>query len=145
MSSNIQRLSNTLASRMAKTAKRAVPLTLELGIINGDLSLSVDTLSGTISPKDYMIDLQLTHETYYTYTELNSSTNAPHVHQGAECQHPQAAGNGQHVHNSDGLHDHRVPSVFRRVQPGDRVLVAWVGYEPVIIAIVVSGDTITPN
>ena len=130
---------------MAKTAKRAVPLTLELGIINGDLSLSVDTLSGTISPKDYMIDLQLTHETYYTYNELNSSANAPHVHEGEESQHLQAAGNGWHVHNTDGLHDHRVPSVFRRLQPGDRVLVAWVGYEPVIIAIVVSGDTITPN
>lgn len=145
MSSNMQKLGNTLAKRMQRTASQAVPVTVELGTINGDLSLTTDSLVGNIAPQDYMIDLQLTHETYYTYNELNSSANAPHVHEGAESQHTQAAGTGQHVHNSDGLHDHRVPSVFRRLKPGDRVLVMWVGHEPIITAIVVSGETITPN
>lgn len=141
MSSNIQRLSNTLANRMSKTAQRNIPVTIELGIINGDMSLTTDTLNGNISPKDYMIDLQLTHENYYSYDEMNSSRNAPHHHEGGEHS---CVSTGFHTHD-DGLHDHRVPSVFRRLQPGDRVLVAWVGNEPIIIAIVVSGETITPN
>ena len=142
MSSNIQRLGNTLAKRMAKTSKNAIPVTLELGIINSDMSLTTDTLVGNISPQDYMVDLQLTHLNYYSYNELNSSAEKPHHHEGGE--HTQEAGTGYHTHD-DGLHDHRVPSVFRRLQPGDRVLVAWVGNEPIIVAIVVSGDTITRN
>lgn len=142
MSSNVQRLGNVFAGQMQKAANSAVPTTLELGRINSDMSLTTDTLRGKISPKDYMIDLQLTHDTYYTYNELNSSANAAHHHEGGE--HSQMSGNGHHTHD-DGLHDHRVPSVFRRIKPGDRVLVAWVGHEPIVIAIVVSGDTVTPN
>lgn len=142
MSSNILRLGNTLAGGMQKTARTAVPVTVELGTINSDLSLTTDTLNGNISPSDYMIDLQLTHENYYSYDEMNSSANAPHHHEGGE--HSQMEGNGKHTHD-DGLHDHRVPSVFRRLQPGDRVLVMWVGNEPIITAIVVSGDTTTSN
>lgn len=143
MGNNMNRLGNTLAGRMTKTAAANIPTTLELGIINADMSLTTDTLKGNISPKDYMVDLMLTHENYYSYNELNSSQNAPHHHEGGEHEGHQA-GTGYHTHD-DGLHDHRAPSVFRRLQPGDRVLVAWVGFEPIIIAIVVQGDAITKN
>lgn len=139
---NKERLAQQLMGRMTSTARKNIPTTVELGIINGDLSLTVDSIARKIPQEDYMIDLQLTHETYYTYTELNSSANAPHHHEGGE--HAQAAGTGHHTHD-DGLHDHRVSSVFRRIQPGDRVLVIWVGFEPIIVAIVVPGTTITPN
>lgn len=143
MSSNMQRLGETLAGRMKRSASAAVPTTLELGIINGNMSLTVDSIGTPIPQGDYMVSLHLTHETYYTYNELNSSANAPHHHAGG--QHGgHDGGNGSHTHD-DGLHDHRVPSVFRRLQPGDRVLVAWVGYEPVIVDIVVAGTTITKN
>ena len=148
MSSNIQRLGNTLTSRMAKTAKAAIPATVELGIINGDLSLSVDSLPGKISPSDYMVDLSLTHETYYTYNELYNTDMVPArtYHKHYEGEHSgHESGDGGHKHTTDGLHDHRVPSVFRRLKAGDRVLVIWVGHEPIIISIVVAGDTITPN
>lgn len=142
MSSNIQRLGNTLTSRMAQQAKAAIPVTVELGIINGDMSLTVDSLAGKIRPSDYMVDLRLTHDTYYTYNELNSSRNAPHHHAGGT--HAQYEGSGYHTHD-DGLHDHRVPSVFRKLKPGDRVLVIWVGHEPIIVSIVVVGTTETSN
>ncbi len=142
MSSNMQRLGNALTNRMRRTANAAVPTTIELGVINGDMSLTTDTLNGNIDPKDYMVDLRLTHENYFSYNELNSSASAPHHHEGGE--HSQMSGDGRHTHD-DGLHDHRVPSVFRRLQAGDRVLVAWVGHEPIVVAILVSGDTITPN
>lgn len=142
MSSNIQRLGETLSGRMKKTASAAVPTTLELGIINGNLSLTVDSIGTPIPQADYMVALHLTHENYYSYNELNSSRNAPHHHAGGE--HAQCEGSGFHTHD-DGLHDHRVPSVFRRLKAGDRVLVAWIGHQPVIVDIVVAGDTITKN
>ena len=41
------------------------------------------------------------------------------------------------------VHNHRLPSPFRKPRAGDRVLVAWVGFEPIIVAIVVAGDTTT--
>lgn len=143
MSSNVQRLGQTLASRMKKSAAAAIPTTLELGIINGNLSLTVDSISNPIPQADYMVALHLTHETYYSYNELNSSANAPHHHEGG-THGGHTGGNGSHTHD-DGLHDHRAPSVFRRLEPGDRVLVAWIGYEPVIVDIVVAGTTITKN
>lgn len=143
MGKNTQRLGNVLASRMTKTAKANSHIYLELGVINADMSLSTDSLQGTISPNNYLISLALTHETYYSYTELNSSAKAPHVHEGGG--HAQYMGDGVHIHDQDGLHDHRVPSVFRNIQPGDRVLVAWVGFSPIIVDIVVAGTTITKN
>lgn len=143
MSSNIQRLGETLSGRMKKTASAAVPTTLELGIINGNLSLTVDSIGTPIPQADYMVALHLTHENYYSYNELNSSRNAPHHHAGGE-HGGHSGGDGFHTHD-DGLHDHRVPSVFRRLEAGDRVLVAWIGHQPVIVDIVVAGDTITKN
>lgn len=142
MTSNIQRLGDTLASRMKKTANAAVPTTLELGTIGAGLTLTTDSIKTPIPPSQYMIDQRLTHENYYTYNELNSSANAPHHHEGGE--HGQCKGSGHHTHD-DGLHDHRIPSVFRCLREGDRVLVAWCGCEPCIIAIMVAGTTITPN
>lgn len=143
MSSNIQRLGETLTGRMKKSAAAAVPTTLELGTINGNLSLTVDSIGTPIPQADYMVDLRLTHDTYYSYTEMNSSRNAPHHHAGG-THGGHDGGSGSHTHD-DGLHDHRVPSVFRKLEPGDRVLVAWIGYQPVIVAIVVAGTTITTN
>lgn len=111
MGNNMKRLGDVLAGRMQRTAKSNTQTSLELGTINGDLSLSVDGLSGRIARRDYMVDVRLTHDDYKTS-------------------------------ETDG-HDHRLPSPFRRVQAGDRVLVAWVGYEPIVVAIVVSGEKIT--
>lgn len=45
--------------------------------------------------------------------------------------------------NDASGHAHRLPSPFRSLREGDRVLVAWVGFEPIIVAIVVAGDKTT--
>ena len=82
MSSNIQRLGDTLSNRMKKTANSAVPTTLELGNIRGNLSLTTDSLPAMIPKGQYMVNRALD------------------------------------------------------VAPGDRVLVAWCGNEPVVIAVV---------
>lgn len=142
MSSNIQRLGDVLAGRMKNTANAAVPTFLELGTIGSGLSLTTDSIKTPIPPNQYMVSLHLTHDTYFTYNELNSSAAAPHHHEGGT--HPQRGGSGYHTHD-DGLHDHRLPSVFRALQEGDRVLVAWAGNEPVVIDIVIGGDVVNKN
>lgn len=143
MGNNIKKLGDVIASRIKTSAQAHRVTYLELGTINADLSLSVDGIKGSIPSSAYMIAFHLSHENYFTYNELNSSKEAPHVHRGGE--HSQMSGDGYHTHDTDGLHDHRVPSVFRRLKPGDRVLVAWVGYDPIIVDIVVAGYTITKN
>ena len=133
----------TLNGRMQQTAGANFKTSIELGTINGDLSLTTDSIKTPIPKGEYMISLALTHDTYYTYNELNSSAGAPHVHNGGEHE-GHTSGTGFHTHN-DGLHDHRVPSVFRGLQAGDRVLVAWAGHEPIVVDIVVSSNETNSN
>lgn len=116
MSNNIQRLGDVLAGRMKRTAKGAVPVTVELGTIQSNMSLKVDSIGMPIPQSGYMVPLHLTcgeNRTGEAYVEEH------------------------------GSHDHSLPSAFRKLKAGDRVLVAWVGYTPVIVDIVVAGNTIT--
>lgn len=134
MGSSIKQLGDIIAGRIQKSAQANKGTYLELGIINADLSLKIDGMGGNISPGDYMVDIRLTHTDYNTSeTEHEHSGGA---HSGHEL------GTGTHTHDG-GKHLHRVPSVFRKLQAGDRVLVAWVGNDPIIVAIVVAGTTIT--
>ena len=126
MGKNVNRLGNQLLDRMKQTSQAAVPVTVEFGIINGDMSLSVDSINTPIPQEDYMISLHLAHDTYNTYEKGHSHSGEDHSHSG-----------GEHVH--------RVPSVFRRLEPGDRVLVIWYGHEPVVVDIIVAGTTVESN
>ena len=120
MKTNMQRLGSLLDSRMKQTSGAASKVYLEFGVINSNLSLTTDTINTPIPKGDYMISLALTHDDYRGYNPED----------GGEDTEP---------------HKHRVPSVFRRIQAGDRVLVAWAGYEPVVVDIIVSSNTITSN
>lgn len=102
---NSQRLGEILAGQMKRTAAAAVPTTMELGTINGNLSLTTDSLPYQIPKGDYMVNLTLTGSSRTTETDN---------------------------------HSHELPESYRSLQGGDRVLVAWCGNEPVVMAIVVS-------
>lgn len=117
--SNIQKLGNTLAGRMQRTAHAAVPTTLELGTINQNMSLTTDGLRSEIPKGDYMVALHMAATSYQTSSETHTHTGDDHSHSG-------------------GAHSHALPSVFRSIRPGDRVLVAWCGNEPIVISIIVS-------
>ena len=119
MSTNMQRLGDTLARRMKKTSAAAIPTTIELGTIGSNLSLTVDSIPVAIPKGDYMINLMLTSGSYRTSSETHSHSGEDHTH-------------------SDGAHSHALPAAFRSLKGGDRVLVAWCGNEPVILAVVVS-------
>ena len=127
MSKNSQRLGAALSNRMKKTADGAVPTTIELGVVNSNFSITTDSLQAEIPKGDYMVNLMLTGS-------RNTSTES-HTHSGGN--HAQYSGSGSHTH-TDGAHSHALPVSFRGLQAGDRILVAWCGDEPVVIAIVTS-------
>ena len=128
MGDNIQKLGNVLSDRMKRSSAAAIPTTIELGVINANLSLTTDSLKAEIPKGEYMVNLTLVSSTY------NTSTN-PHTHSGGT--HSQYSGDGSHTH-TDGEHSHRLPEFFRALKAGDRVIVAWCGNEPVVMAIVIS-------
>lgn len=111
---NMQRLSLTLDGRMKKTSSAAIPTTIELGTINANLSLTTDSLPVPIPKGDYTINIMLAGGSNQTGSETLS-------------------------YGGESLtHSHSLPSAFRGLRGGDRVLVAWCGNEPVVVAIVVS-------
>lgn len=132
MSSNVQRLGDILAGRMKRTAKDAVPTTIELGVIKSNLSLVTDSLQTPIPKGDYMVAIHLTAKSYNTSSETHTHGGGGHTHSGDDHSH----GGGTHTHDG-GEHNHSLPNVFRGLKSGDRVLVAWCGYEPVVISVVV--------
>ena len=111
MPSNMQRLGETLTNRMNKTSAAAVPTTIELGRIGNNQTLITDSLRTPIPKGEYMVNLTLT-------------------------------GGGKTGSETDNVsianHSHQLPDSIRALKAGDRVLVAWCGNEPIIIAIVVS-------
>lgn len=133
MSSNMQRLGDTLASRMKKTSAAAIPTTMELGTIGSNLSLTVDSLPVAIPKGDYMLNLMLAGDSYHTSSETHSHSGGSHSHSGTDHSHS----GGSHTHDG-GAHSHELPDAFGPLKEGDRVLVAWCGNEPVLIAVVVS-------
>jgi hypothetical protein len=104
---------------MKKTSAAAVPMAMELGTIGSNLSLTLDSIPVPIPKGDYMINLMLAGDSYRTSSESHSHSGYDHSHSG-------------------GAHSHALPDTFRALKAGDRVLVAWCGNEPVVIAVVVS-------
>ncbi|MBR5193093.1 MAG: hypothetical protein IKW37_01545 [Bacteroidaceae bacterium] len=100
---------------------------LELGTINGNMALQVDSLSNAIPKGEYMVALRLTIGTISLSTTAVGLTTE------------EASGPESHSHTIDS-HGHKVtlPGQLRALSAGDRVLVAWAGNEPVIIDIVIS-------
>lgn len=111
MGKNIARLGSTLAERMKKSAQKTLPTVVEFGTINQNLSLSVDGLDRAIPKGSYMVNLMLAGSSSYKTSSISID--------GKE-------------------HSHAMPSGFRPLKKGDRVMVIWNGFEPVVIAIIVN-------
>lgn len=131
MESNLDRFGALLSGFVRETQKASNGLMLELGTLNADGSLSVDSLSRSIPKGEYMVGLHLQSST----DDALTTHPATHTHSGGE--HAQMSGSGGHTHDG-GAHVHLIPQTMRGLKKGDRVLVAWVGVEPIVIDIVVS-------
>ena len=144
---NKERLGSVLDGRMKKTSGAAVPTSVELGTINSNLSLTTDSLQSPIPKGEYMVDIRLSGGTYDTSSTTHTHGGGDHVHSGGDHSHSDSShshSGGDHTHSGGdhthggGDHTHRLPEEFRLLKAGDRVLVAWCGNEPIVIAIVVS-------
>ena len=126
---NTKRLAAILSDRMKQTSNAAVRTTIELGTFNKDKSITPDSLRVRIPKGQYMINNMLTDDSF-TSEETVTITGG---------EHPQYEGDGYHEHNDVGEHNHKIPMKLRHLQEGDRILIAWCGTEPVVIAKVVQG------
>ena len=115
------KLANVLAGRMKKESES--PLVLDFGEIQANGSLITNTFPVPIPKGDYSVLRQLTLG--FTGEKLTITKD--------DGKH------GGHT-SGDGIHSHIVliPEKMRSIRPGDRVLVAWVQYEAVVVDIVMS-------
>lgn len=137
LNSGASKLAQAIAERVASQTHRPDPL--ELGTIQGDMSLKLDRFAVPIPAGDYLLCRSLTLPDPMTVTVAGQGTH-PH---GPSGEHSQEGGSGVHSHPaSEGAHIHSVvrPAPLAPLAPSDRVLVAWVndGIDPVVIDVVVS-------
>lgn len=118
MATNLQMLGDTLAQRMKSTAGAAVTTAVELGTINGNMSLTCDSLRTPIPRGDYMIAGHLIGKAATTGT----TTTTIEI-DGKEYTE---------------THSHTIPASEGLIA-GARVLVAWCGNDAVVI------DTVTTS
>ena len=127
-------LASVLSQRMQ--AENESPLVLDFGEIQANGSLVTNTFPVPVPKGSYSVCRQLTlgrTGSVLTTTKDGGS----HTHDaGQHAGH--AEGDGSHQH-SGGTHTHGIPlpEKMRSVGPGDRVLVAWVQSEAVVIDIIV--------
>lgn len=124
----INKLANVLIQRMKKEGES--PLCLDFGEIQTNGSLITNTFPVSIPKGEYCVCRQLTLGT--VEDELTKTEN--------DGSHTHNEGNsGDDLHKEDeGTHQHTVliPEKMRSLQAGDRVLVAWVQNEAVVINII---------
>ena len=122
--SNIEELGKLMDTQMKRVFSGNKGISLELGKINADLSLSVDSLGNAIPRGDYMMSLHLKSSDAKIKTGKVSLTTSEEE---------------EHSHTIEAhSHELSLPNKLRGIKAGDRVIVAWVGTEPVVVDIVVS-------
>ena len=132
MYEGVNKLARVMQKRMQDIS--ASPLVLDFGSIQGDYSLKTNTFPIPIPKKDYMVLRQLTlgkKDDVLTKTQYEGKENdGTHGHVNASP--------GDSAHRHDVL----IPEKMRQIKPGDRVLVAWVGNDAVVLDIVLPGTEV---
>lgn len=103
----------------------AKPPSLDFGIIHNDYSLTTNNFRQPIPKDHYNVCRQLLYDPSVPLTE---------TYVDGEHGHPEASPPGTHSHEV------KLPKKMRWLKPGDKVLVAWVQNEAVVIDIVYKGD-----
>lgn len=107
MTNAFEKLGDTLNNRMCRVNRSNQALSPEIGTITGGLGLKVGSVSNTIPKGDYLVSRDLTMSNPMTTTSTVED----------------------HAHNVT------LPSKLGPLKSGDRVLVVWCGYEPVVVAV----------
>jgi len=111
----ISKLAATLSDRMKQESSS--PLVLDFGKINSNYSLQTNTFPIAIPKADYSVCRLLTLE---NAGSVMVTTNEAEGHQ----------------------HNVTVPNTMKSLKPGDRVLVAWVQNEAVVIDVILPASSI---
>lgn len=136
----INKLGQVLQERMK--ACGASPLLLDFGTIQGDLSLLTNTYPIPIPKTDYTVCRQLTlgaTGAHLTFTiGAGNPKDGTHTHGSSGSHGGHTGGDGTHTHTNEAphVHDVLIPEKMRKLKSGDRVLVAWVQNEAVVVDII---------
>lgn len=139
--SGISKLGEAITER-AKEVNGLTPLVIDFGVIQSDMSLKTNTYAKPIPRTDYSVCRQLTLGptwAHLTYTiGAGKPNDGTHSHGSSGTHGGHSGGDGSHQHKDEGphVHDVLIPEKMRSIKPGDRVLVAWVQNEAVVIDIV---------
>lgn len=154
-SEGINKLAGVLQGRMHMVA--AKPTVLDFGQIQGDMSLLTNRFPRPIPQVDYMVCRQLTlgptNNILAKTQDIGLPHSGSHLHEvngpvgqatGAAPDPPIPSERSAGGDSSDGMHQHHVliPEKMRHIQPGDRVLVAWVGDDACVVDIVLPGTAV---
>lgn len=138
----VNKLGKVLQQRMRET--NSSPLVLDFGVIQQDYSLMTNTYPIPIPKSDYLVCRDTTHNPNMALTQTKTGQGQhPHGSSGGHSGH--SSGNGSHSHpDTEGTHVHDVvlPETMHWLKPGDRVLVAWVQNDAVVIDVVLPATRI---
>lgn len=112
-------LTNTLHGMIKSMTDK--PPVLDFGIINADYSLKINTFGKPIPKNEYSVCRQLLYDPSEPLTV---------TYVDGEHGHPDASPPGTHQHEV------KLPKKMRRLKPGDKVLVAIIQNEFVVVDIV---------
>ena len=123
----LNKLAQVMQQRMNRNQDANGGLVLDFGTIQADMSLKTNTFAIPIPQADYHVARQLTLGATGAYltTVGTQGTHGGHT-----------SGNGNHTHSII------IPEKMRSIKPGDRVLVAWVQSEAVVIDIILRGTSV---
>lgn len=119
------KLTNVLVGMMQKTNEH--PLVLDFGIIGSDYSLTTNTYPVPIPKGDYSVCRAVTYDPSVPLTQSYND---------GEHSQPDAGYGGAHTH------DIKLPEKMYWIRPGDKVLVAWVQDEAVVVDLVYSSSRV---
>ena len=143
----VNKLARVMQERMQKVGER--PLVLDFGSIQADFSLVTNTFPIPIPKSDYMVCRRVGLGVERAILGVtapaggHTHTGGEHTHSGGA--HAQETGSGTHSHDggehthtvADHIHDVLISGDMASIKPGDRVLVAWIGNDAVVVDVVI--------
>lgn len=138
----INKLANVFQNRIKNERQAYSELSLDFGEIQNDYSLRTNTYPISIPQEDYLVLRNLTlgeKGDVLTDTQKEGEDNDGKHSHGYSGQHAgQTAGDGGHYHNDEAphIHDVLIPEKLRWLKPGDRVLVAWVQNDAIVLGVI---------
>lgn len=135
-------LARVLHGRMRANSDADSSLVLDFGVIKSDYSLLTNTYPIPIPKTDYLVLRQLTLGNTGAYLTQSQSAghsgDGTHSHGSSGTHGGHVGGDGSHTHSDEAPHVHNIliPEKMRWLKPGDRVLVAWVQHDAVVLDII---------